>query len=151
MKKINNILLILSILFGIAGVVFIMLFVTKTVSGTSYMYIDTPQLRYLTLFLRLSVASCSAVFAIFKKHKSYWILFTYELLVSLLILNDILGTSVFTYFYLPDIWQLLNTFTITPEIFGLPGFLQPIIIFVGVSFLALIAKFAYQQKSGEKK
>ena len=93
----------------------------------------------------------TAVFAILKKHKSYWILFTYELLVSLLILNDILGTSVFTYFYLPDIWQLLNTFTITPEIFGLPGFLQPIIIFVGVSFLALIAKFAYQQKSGEKK
>lgn len=65
MKKINNILLILSILFGIAGVVFIILFVTKTVSGTSYIYIDTPQLRYLTLFLRLSVASCSsAVFLI---------------------------------------------------------------------------------------
>lgn len=93
----------------------------------------------------------TAVFAILKKHKSYWILFIYELLASLLILNDILGTSVFTYFYLSDIWQLLNTFTITPEIFGLPAFLQPIIIFVGVSFLALIAKFAYQQKYGEKK
>lgn len=92
----------------------------------------------------------TAVFAILKKHKSYWILFTYELLVSLLILNDILGTSVFTYFYLPDIWQLLNTFTITPEIFWLPGFLQPIIIFVGVSFLALIAKFTYKQNAEQK-
>lgn len=111
-------------------------------------FMSAEMLRMIIGYVAIPTA---AVFAIFKKHKSYWILFTYELLVSLLILNDILGTSVFTYFYLPDIWQLLNTFTITPEIFGLPEFLQPIIIFVGISFLALIAKFAYQQKYGEKK
>lgn len=111
-------------------------------------FMSAEMLRMIIGYVAIPAA---AVFAIFKKHKSYWILFTYELLVSLLILNDILGTSVFTYFYLPDIWQLLNTFTITPEIFGLPAFLQPIIIFVGVSFLALIAKFTYKQKVGEKK
>lgn len=110
-------------------------------------FMSAEMLRMIIGYVAFPAA---AVFAILKKHKSYWILFTYELLVSLLILNDILGTSVFTYFYLPDIWQLLNTFTITPEIFGLPEFLQPIIIFVGVSFLALIAKFAYQQKVVEK-
>lgn len=111
-------------------------------------FMSAEMLRMIIGYVAIPAA---AVFAILKKHKSYWILFTYELLVSLLILNDILGTSVFTYFYLPDIWQLLNTFTITPEIFGLPAFLQPIIIFVGVSFLALIAKFTYKQKVGEKK
>lgn len=111
-------------------------------------FMSAEMLRMIIGYVAFPAA---AVFAILKKHKSYWILFTYELLVSLLILNDILGTSVFTYFYLPDTWQLLNTFTITPEIFGLPEFLQPIIIFVGISFLALIAKFAYQQKYGEKK
>lgn len=110
-------------------------------------FMSAEMLRMIIGYVAIPAA---AVFAILKKHKSYWILFTYELLASLLILNDILGTSVFTYFYLPDIWQLLNTFTITPEIFGLPEFLQPIIIFVGVSFLALIAKFAYQQNAEQK-
>jgi len=110
-------------------------------------FMSAEMLRMIIGYIAIPAA---AVFAILKKHKSYWILFIYELLASLLILNDILGTSVFTYFYLPDIWQLLNTFTITPEIFGLPEFLQPIIIFVGVSFLALIAKFAYHQNTEQK-
>lgn len=96
----------------------------------------------LRIFINYAAVPIAAIFALLKSHKSYWILLGYELFVSLLILQDIMGISIFTYFYLPDAWQFFNNLTITPGIFGLSDWLQPIIIFIVSSVLAAIAKCA---------
>ena len=101
---------------------------------------------FLRIVINYAAVPIAAIFALLKSHKSYWILFGYELLVSLLILHDLLGISIFTYFYLPDAWQFFNNLTITPSIFGLPDWLQPIIAFISASVLAVIAKSVLSYK-----
>lgn len=137
MKKINN---TTPIIFAIAVLLILIDIVTSCKSDEIF-----------RMFINYIAVPVTAIFALLKKHKSYWILFTYELIISLLILNDIFGVSLITYFCFPDTWQLLNTLTITPSIFGFPNFLQPIIIFIVVSFFVLVAKCVLTAKFRAKK
>lgn len=136
MKKINN---ITPILFAIAVLLILIDIVTSCNSD-----------GILRIVINYAAVPIAAVFALLKSNKSYWILFTYELLISLLILQDILGISLFTYFYLPDTWQFFNNLIITPHIFGFPDFLQPIIIFIAASVLAVTAKRIRSRKLKSK-
>lgn len=127
MKKINNV----AILYVVSAVIISLDIIISFKSDEMF-----------RMFINYIAVPAAAIFALLKSHKSYWILFGYELLVSLLILHDLLGISIFTYFYLPDAWQFFNNLTITPGVFGLSDWLQPIIIFIVASVLAAIAKRA---------
>lgn len=131
MKKINNV----AILYAVSAVIIALDIIISFKSDEMF-----------RMFINYIAVPIAAIFALLKSHKSYWILLGYELFVSLLILQDIMGISIFTYFYLPDAWQFFNNLTITPGIFGLPDWLQPIIAFISASVLAVIAKHVLSYK-----
>lgn len=87
-----------------------------------------------------------AIITILTRHKSYWILMAYELLISILVFHELLGLSVFTYFFCNDIWHIINSICIDPSLFGLSKWFQPLLIYIIATLVALVNVKLKQKK-----
>ncbi len=111
----------------------------------SYFY-DDP----IRLFINYLLIPGLMFFSVIKNHRSYIILLLYELFISLLTFYDIIGISIFTYFWLPDIWHIFSMFSIDATVLGLPAWLQPIFITALLALFALVLKKQFFNASERK-
>lgn len=88
-------------------------------------YILIPGLIYMSLLI---------------KHRSYFALLLYEIIISFFTFYDLIGFSFFTYFWIPDLWSIFNMLRIDATIINLPIWFQPILVDVFFLILALMTR-----------
>ncbi len=94
----------------------------------------------MRLFIHYLLFPALVCISLLKKHKSYFILLLYEFIISSLAFYDLIGFSVLTYFWAPDIWSIFNMLSVDPTILELPVWFQPILVVVFFMIFSLIVR-----------